>query len=116
MKQKLQTTDSTLYQRILDWKKKSRDGLNNFSADEQEVVDYILSFISDPAERDYTMQHMRRFIGTLQRIPPPQSSADRLLELGSLLHLAPAIKNSAAITKSAAPISGNRTRRWFTRR
>lgn len=92
VKQKLQTTDSTLYQRILDWKKKSRDGLNNFSADEQEVVDYILSFISDPAERDYTMQHMRRFIGTLQRIPPPQSSADRLLELGSLLHLAPAIK------------------------
>ncbi len=92
VKQKLQSTDSTLYQRILDWKKKSREGLNNFSADEQEVVDYILSFISDPAERDYTMQHMRRFIGTLQRIPPPQSSTDRLLELGSLLHLAPAIK------------------------
>jgi SAM-dependent methyltransferase len=92
VKQKLQSTDSTLYQRILDWKKKSREGLNNFSADEQEVVDYLLSFISDPAERDYVMQHMRRFIGTLQRIPPPQSSTDRLLELGSLLHLAPAIK------------------------
>lgn len=95
VKQKLQSNspgDSTLYQRILDWKKKSREGLNDFSADEQEVVDYILSFISDPAERDYTMQHMRRFIGTLQRIPPPQSSTDRLLELGSLLHLAPAIK------------------------
>jgi len=94
-KQKLQSNspgDSTLYQRILDWKKKAHDGLNNFSADEQDVVDYILSFISDPAEREYTMQHMRRFIGTLQRIPPPQSSADRLLELGSLLHLAPAIK------------------------
>jgi SAM-dependent methyltransferase len=92
VKQKLQATDSTLYQRILDWKKKSREGLNDFSADEQEVVDYILSFISDPAERDYVMQHMRRFIGTLQRIPPPQSSTDRLLELGSLLHLSPAIK------------------------
>lgn len=92
VKQKLQSTDSTLYQRILDWKKKSREGLNDFSADEQEVVDYILSFINDPAEREYTMQHMRRFIGTLQRIPPPQSSTDRLLELGSLLHLAPAIK------------------------
>jgi 2-polyprenyl-3-methyl-5-hydroxy-6-metoxy-1,4-benzoquinol methylase len=35
---------------------------------------------------------MRRFIGTLQRIPPPQSSTDRLLELGALLNLAPAIK------------------------
>ncbi|MGH9766659.1 MAG: hypothetical protein ACREAB_04425, partial [Blastocatellia bacterium] len=90
--QKLQSTDSTLYQRILDWKKKAREGLDNFSADEQEVVDYLLSFISDPAEREYTMQHMRRFVGTLQRIPPPQNSADRLLELGSLLHLAPAIK------------------------
>jgi len=90
--QKLQSTDSTLYQRILDWKERAHDGLNNFSADEQDVVDYILSFIGDPAEREYTMQHMRRFIGTLQRIPPPQSSADRLLELGSLLHLAPAIK------------------------
>ncbi|MGH9937664.1 MAG: hypothetical protein ACREAM_15565, partial [Blastocatellia bacterium] len=36
VKQKLQSTDSTLYQRILDWKKKAHDGLNNFSADEQD--------------------------------------------------------------------------------
>ncbi len=92
VKQKLKSTDSTLYQRILDWKKKAREGLDNFSADEQDVVDYILRFISDPSEREYTMRHMRRFVGTLQRIPPPQSSSDRLLELGSLLHLAPAIK------------------------
>jgi len=98
VKQKLQSNSPgspggpTLYQRILDWKKKSQYGLNDFSADEQEIVDYILSFISDPGDRAYAMQHMRRFVGTLQRIPPPQSSADRLLELGSLLHLAPAIK------------------------
>jgi SAM-dependent methyltransferase len=95
VKQKLQSGaagGSMLYQRILDWKKESQDGLNDFSADEQEMVDYILSFISDPGDRAYAMQHMRRFIGTLQRIPPPQSSSDRLLELGSLMHLAPAIK------------------------
>jgi SAM-dependent methyltransferase len=98
VKQKLQSNNagnaggSMLYQRILDWKKESQDGLNDFSADEQEMVDYILSFISDPGDRAYAMQHMRRFIGTLQRIPPPQSSSDRLLELGSLMHLAPAIK------------------------
>src|SRR5262249_47364814 len=92
VKQKLQSIDTTLYQRILDWKKKAHDGLYSFSADEQEVVDYMLSFFDDPAERAYIMNHTRRFICTLQRIPPPQSSADRLLELGSLLHLAPAIK------------------------
>jgi SAM-dependent methyltransferase len=91
-KPKLQTTDATLYHRILDWKKVAHEGLNDFTPDEQEVVDYILSFISDPAEREYTMQHLRRFLATLQRIPPSQSSTDRLLELGSLLHIAPAIK------------------------
>jgi SAM-dependent methyltransferase len=95
VKQKLQLNSpggSTFYQRILDWKKKAQDGLNDFSADEREMVDYMLSFISDPGDRAYATLHMRRFICTLQRIPPPQSSADRLLELGSLLHLAPAIK------------------------
>jgi SAM-dependent methyltransferase len=91
-KPKLQTTDATLYHRILEWKKVAHEGLSDFTADEREVVDYILSFIGDQAEREYTMQHMRRFLATLQRIPPPQSSADRVLELGSLLHLAPAIK------------------------
>ena len=91
-KPKLQSTDTTFYQRILDWKNVSADGLNQFTLDEQEVVDYILSFIADPADRHYTMQHMRRLLGTLQRIPPPQSSTDRLLELGSLSHIVPAIK------------------------
>jgi SAM-dependent methyltransferase len=89
---KLKTTDATLYQKILDWKRVSAEGFNNFTPDEQEVVDYLLSFISDDAERNYTRQHLRRFLSTLQRIPPPQRSTDRLLELGSLLHLAPVIK------------------------
>ena len=89
---KLPTTDATLYQKILDWKKVAPEKLNEFSADEREVVAYILSFISDAAERAYTEQHLRRLVSTLQRIPPSQSSTDRLLELGSLLHLAPAIK------------------------
>lgn len=89
---RIQNGDSTIYQRILDWKTVSSEGLNNFSTDEQEVVNYILSFISDQAEKNYVMQHMRRFLATLQRIPPPQRSTDRLLELGSLLHLAPAIR------------------------
>src|SRR5262245_23156633 len=95
VKQKLQPNSpggSTLYERILDWKKKAQDGLNDFSADEQEMVDYILSFINNPVDRAYAMQHMRRFISTVQRIPPPQSSSDRLLELGSRSHLAPVIK------------------------
>ena len=91
-KTKLPTTDATLYQKILDWKKVSTEKLNNFTPDEQEVVDYILSFISDDAERGYIQQHLRRFVATLQRIPPPLRSTDRVLELGSLLHLAPAIK------------------------
>ena len=85
-------TDVSLYQKILDWKKVASDKLTEFTPDEQEVVDYILSFIHDADERDYTMHHLRRFVATLQRIPPPQRSTDRLLELGSLLHLAPAIK------------------------
>lgn len=91
-KPKLQPADATLYEKILDWKKVAQDGINDFTTDERELADYILSFINDAEERHYTMQHMRRFISTLQRIPPPQRTSDRLLELGSLLHLAPAIK------------------------
>ncbi len=92
LKPKLPTNDVALYHRILDWKKVAHEGLNNFTADEQETVDYILSFISDPKEAAYTRQHLRRFMATLQRIPPAQKSSDRLLELGSLTHLAPAIR------------------------
>ncbi len=81
-----------LYHQILEWKKVAGEGLDNFSPDEKEVVDYILSFIDDPKELHYVGQHMRRFVSTLQRIPPAQKSSDRLLELGSLSHIAPAIK------------------------
>jgi SAM-dependent methyltransferase len=80
-----------LYHRILDWKKIAHEGMNDFTEDEQETADYILSFVSDPKERDYVRQHLRRFVATLQRIPPALKSSDRLLELGSLSHIAPAI-------------------------
>ncbi|MGH9837796.1 MAG: methyltransferase domain-containing protein [Blastocatellia bacterium] len=98
-KPRLQPADATLYEKILDWKKVAEDGINDFTPDEQELADYILSFISDEDERRYTMQHMRRFIGTLQRVPPPRATTDRLLELGSLLHIAPAIKKFTGYTE-----------------
>ncbi|NOT61002.1 MAG: methyltransferase domain-containing protein [Acidobacteria bacterium] len=88
---KLPKAETALYHRILDWKKVAHEGLTDFTPDEKEVVDYVLSFISDAAERHYVMQHMRRFLSTLERIPPPQRSTDRLLELGSLLHYVPAL-------------------------
>lgn len=87
-----QTGAAPLYHQILEWKKVAGEGLDNFSPDEQEVVNYILSFIDDAKELHYVGQHMRRFVSTLQRIPPAQKSSDRLLELGSLSHIAPAIK------------------------
>ena len=87
-----QTSAAPLYHQILEWKKVASEGLDTFSPDEKEVVDYILSFIDDPKELHYVGQHMRRFVSTLQRIPPAQKSSDRLLELGSLSHIAPAIK------------------------
>lgn len=87
-----QTGASPLYHQILEWKKVAHEELDKFSPDEREVVDYILSFIDDPKELHYVRQHLRRFVSTLQRIPPAQKSSDRLLELGSLSHIAPAIK------------------------
>ncbi|MEP7337554.1 MAG: methyltransferase domain-containing protein, partial [Acidobacteriota bacterium] len=84
--------DTPLYHQILDWKKVAHEGMDRFSPDEKEVVDYILSFLDDPKEIHYVSQHLRRFVSTLQRIPPAHRSTDKLLELGSLSHLAPAIK------------------------
>jgi len=89
---KLASGSVPLYHQILDWKKTAHEGLNHFTPDEQETVDYILSFISDPKEIEYAKQHLRRFVATLQRIPPARQTSDRLLELGSLLHLSAAIK------------------------
>jgi SAM-dependent methyltransferase len=87
-----QTGETALYEQILSWKKTAQEGLNDFTPDERETADYILSFLDDPREIDYVKQHLRRFVSTLNRIPPAQSRHDRLLELGSLSHLAPAIK------------------------
>ncbi len=81
-----------LYHQILAWKKIAHEGVDRFTPDEKEVADYILSFIDDPKELHYVRQHLRRFVSTLQRIPPARRSTDKLLELGSLSHLAPAIK------------------------
>jgi SAM-dependent methyltransferase len=81
-----------LSQKILAWKKVAHEGIDYFPPDEQEMVDYIMSFIDDPKEIAYLKTHMRRLVSTLQRIPPAQSSADRLLELGSRSPIAPAIR------------------------
>lgn len=93
LQSKIQASAETpLYHQILDWKKIAHEGLNDFSPDEQETADYILSFLDDPKELHYVSQHLRRFVSTLQRIPPAQRDTDRFLELGSLSHIAPAIK------------------------
>jgi SAM-dependent methyltransferase len=84
--------DVVLYHKILAWKKVAHEGIDHFPPDEQEMVDYIMSFVDDPKEIEYLKTHMRRIISTLQRIPPAQSTADRLLELGSRSPIAPAIK------------------------
>jgi len=81
-----------LYEQIIAWKKVAHEGLTEFAPNEKETVDYILSFLNDPKEVEYVRQHLRRFVSTLGRIPPAQGPADRLLELGSLAHLAPAIR------------------------
>ena len=74
--------EPVLYHQILAWKKIAHEGLNDFTPDEQEMVDYILSFLTDEKEIEYVKQHLRRYISTLQRIPPAQKTSDRLLELG----------------------------------
>ena len=82
----------TIYNEIMSWKEEAESGLDKFTADEQEVVDYLLSFIAEPDAQSYVRQHMRRYLGTLHRIPPAQRSGDAVLELGSLTPLAPAIR------------------------
>lgn len=90
-----------LYHKIVEWKKTATEALNQFSEDEQEIVDYILSF--SPSDRPdaahYARQHLRRFVTTLQRIPPPRSTAARALELGSEIHFTPALKKFGGYSK-----------------
>ena len=82
-----------IYHEILDWKKEAVESLKKFSPDEQEVVDYIMSYVdhSDPKHESYVQTHIRRFVETLNRIPPPQKSTAKLLELGSCFFFTPAI-------------------------
>ncbi len=81
-----------LYEQILSWKKIAHEGLTDFAPHESEIVDYILSFLSDPQEVAYVKQHLRRFVSTIERIPAVENPEDRLLELGSFGHLAPALR------------------------
>jgi SAM-dependent methyltransferase len=83
--------DVALYHKIIAWKNLAHEGIDQFPPDEQEMVDYLLSFTDDPKDSDYLKIHMRRIISTLQRIPIAQTASDRLLELGSRFSLAPAI-------------------------
>jgi SAM-dependent methyltransferase len=81
-----------LYHQMLEWKNAAQDGIYDFTPDEQEIANYILSFQNDPREISYVKHHMRRFLTTIKRIPPARNSSDRILELGSLGHLTPAIR------------------------
>lgn len=84
-----------LYHEIIEWKQTAKELLNRFTPDEQEIVDYILSFTprDESDEAVYVRDHLRRFIATLQRIPPPRRTSARVLELGSYeLHFTPALK------------------------
>lgn len=82
-----------IYPGIVAWEKSARDGLNEFRPEEREIADYLRSFLEDPDdEGGYVQQHLRRLVGTIHRIPPPQRSTAQLLELGSLFSLAPAIQ------------------------
>jgi SAM-dependent methyltransferase len=89
------TAQPTLLDRIVEWKKHSAAEISEFTPDEQEIVDYLLSFIGDPGDEAYVRLHMRRFLATLQRIPPAQRISARALELGSYVQLTPAIRKYA---------------------
>lgn len=97
----LSGSSQVLYHEIVTWKKTATKALQQFTADEQEIVDYILSF--SPPEQltadHYARQHLRRFVTTLQRIPPPRSTAARVLELGSEIHFTPALKKFGGYSK-----------------
>jgi SAM-dependent methyltransferase len=95
------SSGQSLYDEIVAWKQTATEALQQFTADEQEIVDYILSFSpSDHATADhYARQHLRRFLTTLQRLPPPRSTAARVLELGSEIHFTPALKKFGGYSK-----------------
>jgi SAM-dependent methyltransferase len=68
------------------------DKLNEFTPEEQEMVNYILSFVSHPRDVAYANLHMRRFVSMIQYLPRASRTSARALELGSYLPFTPAIK------------------------
>ncbi len=87
-----------LGEQMMEWKQSAGERLLQFTSDEQEIVDYLRSFVNpdDPEEAHYVDQHLRRYIGTLQRIPPVNNTSARVLELGaSGLHFTPALQKFA---------------------
>ncbi len=85
------------YFKIIEWKKEAIESLQKYSPEDREVADYILSYV-DAKNSDhlsYAETHLRRFVTTINRIPPPQKSTARLLELGSCFFFTPAIKKFA---------------------
>lgn len=89
------------YFKIIEWKKEAIESLQRLSVDEKEIADYILSYVDqkDPKHLDYAQTHLKRYISTLGRIPPPQKSTARLLELGSCFFFTPAIERFAGYSK-----------------
>lgn len=87
-----------LGEQMMEWKQSAGERLMQFTPDEQEIVDYLRSFVNpdDPEEAHYVEQHLRRYIATLQRIPPVNNTSARVLELGaSGLHFTPALQKFA---------------------
>ena len=87
-----------LGEQMMEWKQNAGERLMQFTPDEQEIVDYLRSFVNpnDPEEAHYVEQHLRRYIATLQRIPPVNTTSARVLELGaSGLHFTPALQKFA---------------------
>ena len=87
-----------LGEQMMEWKQNAGERLVQFTPDEQEIVDYLRSFVNpdDPEEAHYVEQHLRRYIATLQRIPPVNKTSARMLELGaSGLHFTPALQKFA---------------------
>jgi SAM-dependent methyltransferase len=87
-----------LGEQMMAWKQAAGEQITRFTRDEQEIVDYLRSFVhqDDPEEVLYVEQHLRRYIATLQRIPPAHNTSARVLELGANgLHFTPALQKFA---------------------
>ena len=63
-----------------------------FSADGTDLAAHILSFCHDEAAVGYVKTHLTRLTRTL-KITPPGGPEDAVLEMGSYLHITPALKS-----------------------